>query len=61
LSCSLAAPPVRRFTPIEIVSNALFVGMHLAVLLIFVVPLSAKVGALATGGYVLRMWAVTAG
>jgi len=61
LSCSLAAPPVRRFTPIEIVSNALFVGMHLAVLLVFVVPLSAKVGALATGGYVLRMWAVTAG
>jgi stearoyl-CoA desaturase (delta-9 desaturase) len=58
---TLSALPRRRFTPIEIVSNALLVGMHLALLLVFVVPVSWKVGALAFGGYGLRMWAVTAG
>jgi stearoyl-CoA desaturase (delta-9 desaturase) len=61
LSVTLAPLPIRRFTPIEHVSNALFVGMHLALLLVFVVPLSWKVGALALGGYGVRMWAVTAG
>jgi stearoyl-CoA desaturase (Delta-9 desaturase) len=62
LSLTLAPPsPLRRFTPIERVSNALFVGMHLSLLLVFVVPLSWKVGALALGGYGVRMWAVTAG
>jgi stearoyl-CoA desaturase (delta-9 desaturase) len=61
LSPTLAALPRRRFTPIEIVSNALLVAMHLALLLVFVVPVSWKVGALAFGGYGLRMWAVTAG
>ena len=55
------ASPWRRFTPVEHVSNALFVAMHLAVLLVFVVPFSWKVVALAVGGYGLRMWAVTAG
>ncbi len=55
------APPVRRFTRIERVSNALFVAMHLALLLVFIAPLSWKVGALAIGGYAVRMWAVTAG
>ncbi len=55
------APPVRRFTPIERVSNVLFVAMHVALLFVFVAPLSWRVGALAIGGYGLRMWAVTAG
>jgi len=45
----------------EHVSNVLFVLMHLALVLVFVVPFSWKVGALALGGYGLRMWAVTAG
>ncbi|HEX4446727.1 MAG TPA: fatty acid desaturase [Polyangiaceae bacterium] len=57
----LAAQPIRRFTPIERVSNALFVAMHLALPLVFFVALSWKVGALAIGGYGLRMLAVTAG
>ncbi len=52
---------LRRFTAMEHVSNALFVAMHLSLLLVFIVPLSGKVAALALGGYVLRMWAVTAG
>ena len=45
----------------EHVSNALFVVIHLSLLLVFVVPFSWKVLALAVGGYLLRMWAVTAG
>ncbi len=45
----------------EHVSNALFVVMHLSILFVFFVPISWKVIALAAGGYVLRMWAVTAG
>jgi stearoyl-CoA desaturase (delta-9 desaturase) len=35
--------------------------MHLAVLLVLVVPFSWKMLALCAGGYALRMWAVTAG
>ena len=59
--CPPVAGRARRFTAAEHVSNALFVAMHLALLLVFVVPLSWKVAALALGGYGLRMWAVTAG
>ncbi len=55
------APVLRRYRPMECVSNALFVAMHLALLLVFVMPLSGRVLALAIGGYMLRMWAVTAG
>jgi stearoyl-CoA desaturase (delta-9 desaturase) len=58
---SVIPSPLRRFTAAEHVSNALFVVMHLALLLVFVVPLSWKVGGLALGGYLVRMWAVTAG
>ena len=58
---SILAPRVRCFTRMEHVSNALFVAIHLSLLLVFVVPLSWKVGAIALGGYGLRMWAVTAG
>jgi stearoyl-CoA desaturase (Delta-9 desaturase) len=45
----------------EHVSNVIFVAMHLAAALVFVVPVSTRVLALALGGYILRMWAVTAG
>jgi stearoyl-CoA desaturase (delta-9 desaturase) len=55
------ASPLRRFTAMEHVSNALFVVIHLSLLLVFVVPFSWKVAALALGGYLLRMWAITAG
>ena len=58
---STATPPLRRFTPVEHVSNALFVAMHAALLLTLLAPLSWKVACLSLGGYVLRMWAVTAG
>ncbi len=57
----LAAPHLRRFSKMEHLSNALFVALHLSLLLVFVVPVSWKVIALAAGGYALRMWAVTAG
>ncbi len=57
----ILALPLRRFTPMERVSNVLFVAMHVSLLLVFVVPLSWHVAALALGGYALRMWAVTAG
>ena len=37
------------------------VVIHLACLLVFLVPFSWKLVALALGGYLLRMWAITAG
>jgi stearoyl-CoA desaturase (delta-9 desaturase) len=52
---------LRRFTPLEHVSNGLFVTMHGAALFVFVVPFSWKVAGLALGGYLVRMWAITAG
>jgi stearoyl-CoA desaturase (delta-9 desaturase) len=58
---SILASPLRRFTPMEHVSNGLFVLIHLALILVFVVPVSWGVVALALGGYGVRMWAVTAG
>jgi stearoyl-CoA desaturase (delta-9 desaturase) len=54
-------PPLRRFTVVEHVSNVLFVAIHVSLLLVFFVPFSWKVAALALGGYLLRMWAITAG
>jgi stearoyl-CoA desaturase (delta-9 desaturase) len=45
----------------ERVSNVLFVALHLSLLLVLFVPVSSKVLCLAIAGYVLRMWAVTAG
>jgi stearoyl-CoA desaturase (delta-9 desaturase) len=44
-----------------LVSTALFVAMHLAVLLVFFVPFSAPLLVLCLGSYALRMWAITAG
>ena len=42
-------------------STVLFVAMHLACLFVFFVPFSLKILGLAAIGYVLRMWAITAG
>jgi stearoyl-CoA desaturase (delta-9 desaturase) len=56
-----SASRLRRFTPMERVSNALFAAIHLSLLFVFVVPLSRTALVLAVGGYVVRMWAVTAG
>jgi stearoyl-CoA desaturase (delta-9 desaturase) len=42
-------------------STALFVLVHVAVVLVLVVPFSWKLVLLAAAGYVLRMWAITAG
>jgi stearoyl-CoA desaturase (delta-9 desaturase) len=44
-----------------VLSTALFVIMHLACFLVFVVPFSWAMVALAFASYVLRMWAITAG
>jgi len=57
---SIASPP-RRFTATERVSNTLFVAIHAAAVLVVAVPFSWKLLALAIGGYLLRMWAITAG
>jgi stearoyl-CoA desaturase (Delta-9 desaturase) len=45
----------------SLLSTVLFVGMHLACLLVFVVPFSWPMVALFAGSYLLRMWAITAG
>jgi stearoyl-CoA desaturase (delta-9 desaturase) len=45
----------------EHVSNALFGLMHLSLFLVLVVPPTRAALVLALGGYLLRMWAVTAG
>jgi stearoyl-CoA desaturase (delta-9 desaturase) len=42
-------------------SIVLFVAMHLACFFVLVVPFSLKILGLAAIGYVLRMWAITAG
>jgi stearoyl-CoA desaturase (delta-9 desaturase) len=42
-------------------STALTLGLHLACLLVLVVPFSWRLVALAAFGYALRMWAITAG
>jgi stearoyl-CoA desaturase (Delta-9 desaturase) len=49
----------RRAT--SLVSTALLAAMHLAVLLVLVVPFSPELLSLCVGSYVLRMWAITAG
>jgi stearoyl-CoA desaturase (delta-9 desaturase) len=46
---------------IDVVSLALFAGMHAACALVFFVPFSFEVLALALGSYVVRMFAITAG
>jgi stearoyl-CoA desaturase (delta-9 desaturase) len=51
----------RPFSSAEVLSMSLLAAMHAACLLVFLVPFSSKVLILAIGGYVLRMWAITAG
>ena len=55
------ASQMRRFTAMEHVSNVLFVAIHAAALLVFAVAPTWKALALALGGYLVRMWAITAG
>jgi stearoyl-CoA desaturase (delta-9 desaturase) len=47
--------------PAEYFSIALLIAMHAACALVFWVPFSPTVVALCLGGYLLRMWAITAG
>ena len=54
----LVARPARA---LSILSTALLVAMHAAVLLVFWVPFSWNLVWLALGSYTLRMWAITAG
>jgi len=42
-------------------SIAILVTLHLLCLLVFVLPVSARVVGLCAAGYVVRMWAITAG
>ena len=51
----------RSRTHQEYISLALLAAMHAACLLVFVVPISRTVIGLAVIGYVIRMWAITAG
>jgi stearoyl-CoA desaturase (Delta-9 desaturase) len=51
----------RRMRPAGVASNVLFVVIHAAALLAFFVPFSWGLLALALGGYLVRMWAITAG
>jgi stearoyl-CoA desaturase (delta-9 desaturase) len=46
---------------VDRLSDALLVLVHASCLLVFIVPFSWTVVLLALGGYLLRMWAVTAG
>jgi stearoyl-CoA desaturase (delta-9 desaturase) len=47
--------------PIDVFSIALLIAMHVACVLVFVVPFSWGVVAFGVGSYVLRMFAITAG
>lgn len=52
---------VRASRSMQQLSTALTVAMHLACLFVLVVPFSAKALLLCLAGYLLRMWAITAG
>jgi len=54
-------PPSRTDRAMAKLSVVLFVLMHLSCLFVLAVPFSMKMLALAGFGYVLRMWAITAG
>ena len=47
--------------PVDVLSVALFVAMHVACVLVLFVPFSWGLVALCAGSYVLRMFAITAG
>lgn len=52
---------VARRRPVDVLSLVLLLGMHAACVTVFFVPFSWGVVALAVGGYLLRMFAITAG
>lgn len=52
---------VRRGGPFENLSLVLFIGMHVACLLVIAYPPTWSLVALAVGSYSLRMWAITVG
>ena len=54
-------PPTRADIATSKLSAIGFVAMHAACLFVFVVPVSNKILGLVAFGYVLRMWAITAG
>jgi stearoyl-CoA desaturase (delta-9 desaturase) len=56
-----AQPFKRSYSSGEILSLGLLVAMHAACLLVFFVPCSARVVELAVAGYLIRMFAITAG
>lgn len=51
----------RPHTTMQVVSDALFIAMHGALLFVLVFPITWKLFALTLGGYLVRMWAITAG
>jgi len=54
--------PVTRWErALSALSTVLFIAMHAAVLLVLLFPVTAQLVALAVAGYLLRMWAITAG
>lgn len=59
MTTTMALPRARTLQ--QRVSDALFVFMHGALLFALVFPLTWKVAALALCGYLVRMWAITAG
>ncbi|MGD0675013.1 MAG: fatty acid desaturase [Polyangiaceae bacterium] len=60
MDVSLPAPEGRRGL-MDSLSDVLFVAMHLAFFLVFLVPISWKVVLMAAVGYLVRMAAITAG
>ena len=52
---------LRPMTTMQYVSDSLFIMMHGALLFVLVFPVTWKLVALALGGYVFRMWAITIG
>jgi len=56
---AIATAAPRRL--IDKVSTVLLIAVHLACIGVFFVPVSGKVVALAVGGYLVRMFAITAG
>lgn len=54
-------PQLVRSAALGKLSTVLCVAMHLSVLLVFVVPVSRALVALAVASYAIRMWAITAG
>jgi stearoyl-CoA desaturase (delta-9 desaturase) len=52
---------VKGWKAADYISAVLFVAMHLAVLLVFLIPFHWSLVALAVGSYLIKMWAITAG